>query len=153
MSGLGYVIRSQHIHAAIERAISVEVPHLERCLELVMDLDALERSLPDRIHKARTETGIEMPALSKAANEAISQSADAGREIDRLLTRKCNRATSSQAVIKEILPIAKADMQTANFLDNEVPDDDPTKAIHSEMYWKKRELVASLREFLAETGM
>ena len=34
-------------------------------------------------------------------------------------------------------------------LDNDVGDDEPVKPVYSELYWKKRKLVESLREFLA----
>lgn len=55
---------------------------------------------------------------------------------------------TAQAVVKEILAVARLDMKEANALDNWISDDDPTKAIYSEMYWKSRRFVESLRQFL-----
>ena len=79
----------------------------------------------------------------------MSQSEDAHRDLDRLLTRKCRRASSAVGVVKEILAIAKVDMREANVLDNWIADDDPAKAIYSEAYWKRRAFVKDLREFIA----
>lgn len=149
MSEQGYVIRLEHIQAAIDKATASERPRVEGFLEFVTELDALERSLSERVRKAKTDAGLEPPPLSGAARGAISRSADADREIDRVLTRKCNRADSAQAVVKEILAIAKIDMKEANILENWIPEGDPTKAIYSERYWKRRSFVGDLREFVA----
>ncbi len=149
MTGQGFVIRDAHVNAAIEKATEQERSSLQRLLEMVNELDELERSLPERVARAQSDAGIEKRPLSKAAGEAIAMSSDAALEIDRLLTRKCNRADSASAVLKEILLVAKQDMKSSNWLDNATPDDDPTKAIISEMYWKRRALVDRLRELAA----
>ncbi|MDJ0917176.1 MAG: hypothetical protein QNJ05_05375 [Woeseiaceae bacterium] len=145
----GYVIRLEHIQVAIDKATADERLNLEPLVDAVRELDELERSTPERVAKAQADAGIEKRPLSKAAGEAIATSSDAAREIDRLLTRKCNRADSAVAVLKEILTIAKQNMKSANWLDNATPDDDPTKAIYSELYWKRREFVSILRELIA----
>lgn len=149
MSELGYLVRQEHVQAAIDKAPAEDLPRLEGLLEMVAELDALERTLAERVRSAKADAGLSQPGLSKSAEEAVAQSADAHREIDRLLTRKCNRAESSQAVIKEILAVARLDMRDANTLDEWVPDGDPTKAIYSERYWKRREFVETLRAFIA----
>ena len=149
MSDLGYLVRREHVQAAIDRATPEDLPRLEGLVEMVAELDALERSLGERVRAAKAAAGVTQPRLSKAAQEATAQSTDAHREIDRLLTRKCNRAESSQAVIREILAVAKLDMRETNTLDEWIPDDDPTKAIYSERYWKRRKLVEFLRAFIA----
>lgn len=148
MSDWSYVIRQEHVRAAVDKATAEELPQLERFLELVSELDALERSLPERVHKAQSDAGLERQEHSKAAREAISQSDDARRELDKQLTRRCHRADSAEGVVREILTIAKVDMKEANVLDNWISEDDPTKAIYSELYWKRRAFVDSLREFL-----
>ena len=56
------------------------------------------------------------------------------------------------SVVKEMYAIAKLDMKEANVLDNWIEEDDPTKAIYSELYWKRRALVDSLREFIVANG-
>ncbi|MDJ0758049.1 MAG: hypothetical protein QNJ19_01565 [Woeseiaceae bacterium] len=149
MPGPGYVIRSEHVRVAIEKATEQERPSLESLLEMVSELDALERSLPERVAKAQADAGIEKRPLSRAAGEAIALSSDAAREIDRLLTRKCNRACSASTVLEEILAIAREDMKSSNWIDNATPDDDPTKAIFSELYWKRREIVGKIRKLIA----
>lgn len=136
----------------MEKASSEELQSLEQIVGMVSELDHLERTLQERVHKAQSNAGTERAELSKSAREAISQSDDAAREIDRLLTRKCNRAVSAAAVVKEILTIAKLDMKEANTLDNWIAEDDPTKSIYSERYQKRRALVQSLREFIAKYG-
>ncbi|MGI9234682.1 MAG: hypothetical protein ACR2RD_13695 [Woeseiaceae bacterium] len=133
----------------MDRATAEELPRLGRLLELVSELDDLEHTLPERVQKAQSNVGTAKPQFSKSAKEAMAQSDDAHREIDRVLTRKCNRADSCAGVVKEVLAIAKLDMREANTLDNWIPDDDPTKAIYSELYWKRRTLVESLQEFVA----
>ncbi len=145
-----YVIRQAHVQAALDKAVSPEVDALNRCLEMVIEIDALERSVPAKLEQLRADAGTETPALSRAAREAVSQSDDARREVDRLLTRRCNRAASAQAVVKEILEVAKGDLKAANMLDNDVGEDEPVKPVYSELYWKKRRLVDSLRKFLAD---
>lgn len=132
----------------MDEATAEDLPQLERFLELVNELDALERSLPERVHKALSDAGLEKPTLSKAAREAVAQSDDARRELDKQLTRRCNRADSAEGVVREILAIAKIDLKEANVLDNWISEDDPTKPIYSELYWKRRAFVDSLREFL-----
>ena len=146
---MGYTIRQEHIRAAIDKAEARELPHLERLLELVSELDDLERTLPERVQRAQADAGVPRPPLSKSAREAMSQSEDASLEIDRLLTRKCNRADTATGVVKEVLAIAKLDMKEANVVDNWISEDDPTKAIYSERYRKIRAFVDTLREFIA----
>lgn len=136
----------------MDKATDVELPSLVRLLTLVNELDDLERTLPERTQKALSEAGASPPKLSRSAQDAVSQSEDARREVDRLLTRKCNRADSAVGVVREILAIAKIDMREANVLDNWIEDDHPTKAIYSELYWKRRALVESLREFVVANG-
>ncbi len=136
----------------MEKASAEELHPLERFIELVSELDHLERTLQERVRKAQSDAGTEQAELSKSDREAMSQSDDAAREVDRLLTRKCDRAVSATAVVKEVLAIAKLDMREANALDNWIAEDDPTKSIYSERYQKRRELVKSLREFIAEYG-
>lgn len=145
---IGYVIRLEHIRAAIDRATADERPALEDLLAAVRELDELERSLPERVRQAQADAGVARPALSKAAKEAVAMSSDANREIDRLLTRKCNRAESASAVVREILAAARTDMKTMNTLDNWIADDDPAKPIYAEAYWKRRKFVDDLRAFL-----
>ena len=144
----GYVIRREHIDAGIEKAAASERRDLQEMICLVLELDELERSLPERVASAKEDAGTGNPPLSTAANEAVGQSADAAREIDRLLTRKCNRAETAKAVVEEILMVAKSDMKAMNALDNLIPADDPTKSIYSELYSKRREFVERLREFI-----
>ena len=150
MSGPGYVIRQEHVRSAMDKATAEELPRLERILELVGELDALERTLTERLQKTLSYAGTVKEKLSKSAGEAMRQSGDASHEIDRLLTRKCNRADSATGVVREVLAIAKLDMKEANTLDNSIPEDDPTKAIYSELYWKRRTLVKSLQELVSE---
>ena len=152
MDVAGYVIRQEHMQVAMDKATAAELPLLQPSLELINELDQLERSLPERIRQALSEAGVSPQTLSKSARDVVSQSEDARREIDRLLTRKCNRADSAVGVVKEVYAIAKLDMKEANVLDNWIEDDDPTKAIYSELYWKRRALVESLREFIAANG-
>ncbi|MEM7501018.1 MAG: hypothetical protein AAF417_03190 [Pseudomonadota bacterium] len=152
MDGAGYVIRKEHIQAAMDKATAAELRALEALLPFVNELDQLERTLPERTRKAMADAEASIPKLSKSAQDAVSQSDDARREIDRLLTRKCNRADSAVGVVKEVYAMAKLDMKEANVLDNWIADDDPTKAIYSELYWKRRALVESLRKFIAVYG-
>ena len=152
MDVAGYVIRQEHIQVAMDKATAAELPLLQPFLQLVNELDQLERTLPERARKALSKAGASPHTLSKSAQDAVSQSEDARREIDRLLTRKCNRADSAVGVVKEMYAIAKLDMKEANVLDNWIEEDDPTKAIYSELYWKRRALVESLREFFVANG-
>ncbi len=148
-NGLGYVIRIEHIRAAIDKATVDERPVLDGLLDVVRELDELERSLPERVRKAQADAGIAKPELSKAAKDAITQSSDANREIDRLLTRKCSRAETAEVVIREILAVAREDMKAMNTLDNWIADEDPTKPVYSEAYRKRRKFVEALRALIA----
>ena len=65
----GYVIRLEHVEAAIERATAEQRSVLEDLLDVVRELDELERSLPERVAKARSDAGIEERPLSRAAGE------------------------------------------------------------------------------------
>ena len=152
MTALGYIIRREHIQAAIDKAVARELPRLERFLEIVGELDELERRLPERVRKAQADAGASRPPSSKSAREAMSQSEDASREIDRVLTRKCNRADTATGVVKEVLAIARIDLKEANVLDNWISENDPTKAIYAERYRKRREFVDTMREFIAASS-
>ncbi len=149
MDGLGYIVRQEHIQAAMDEATAAELGSLEKILALVVELDTLERTLPERLKRAQLDAGASKPALSNSARDAVSHSHDARREIDRVLSRKCNRADSAVGVVREILAIAKLDMKEANVLDNWIAEDDPTKQIYSELYRKRRTFVKGLREFIA----
>ena len=148
MSGQGYIVPAALLRLAIEKASQEEAQQLSECEPLVTELDELERSFPSRLEIARAEAGIEMPTLSKAAKEAVAQSSAAGQEIDRLLYRKCNRATTAREIIEELLAVARADMKSAAFLAREAPDE-PCEQIVSELYEKKRVVVDRLKAFLA----
>lgn len=152
MHELGYVIREDHIRAAIQQAGGEELPQLEQLLVLIRELDHLELTLQERVTKARSSDGADKTELSVSAMDEMSQSEQAAREIDKLLTRRCNRADSAVAVVKEILAEARSDMKEANRLDNQVPEDDPAEPIISGLYQKKRKLVESMREFVVGFG-
>lgn len=149
MSELGYSVRDKHILAAIEKADPAERRQLEPLLNQVTALNDIERTLADRVRDAQVAAGQAKTKPSRAAREVMAQSADAARELDRLLTRKCERAQTACDVIREILAVAKHDMREANWLDTAIADDDPAKSIYTDRYWKQREFVASLRLFLA----
>ncbi len=149
MSKLGFVIKREHVREAISKASKNEQSDLEQILGLVEELDDLERTLPKRVQEAQASAGIAKPAPGKSAQDAVSQSHDAALEIDRLLTRECNRATTAVDVISEILAMAKLDMKETNVVDNWIAEDDPTKPIYAERYKKIRALVDSLRSFIA----
>ena len=85
MTAQSYVIRADHVRVAVDTANDDDRRRLLDILELVGELDELERTLPDRVAAAQA-TAEEPPlSLSKSAMEAASQSDDAAREIDRLL--------------------------------------------------------------------
>lgn len=149
MSTPGYVIKQAHVQEAIRKASAGRQPDLEQILELVTELDALERTLAERVQEARAAAGVADPAGGKAPKELMSVSQGAAREVDRLLTRKCNRAHTAVAVVREILAIAKLEMKEANVLDNLIADDDPTKPIYTQRYRRMRALVERLRAFNA----
>ncbi len=149
---MGYVIREDHIRTAIQQASAEELLELEQLLVRVGELDHLELTLQERVRKARSSTDENEAEFSKSARDEMSQSEEAAREIDRLLTRRCNRAGSAVAVTREILAEARSDMKETNRLDNQLPEDDPAKPIISELYQKKRKLVEALRGFVAVFG-
>lgn len=148
MSEQGYVIPAVLLRLAIEKATAEDAQHLSECERLVAELDTLERSFPTRLENARAEVGIEMPRLSKAAKEAVAESSTAAQEIDRLLYRRCNRATTAGEIVRELLAVAREDMKSAAFLAREAPDE-PSREILEELYDKKRDVVERLKGFLA----
>ena len=149
MSEQGYIVPVNLLRLAIDKASPDQAQQLEACLELLTEVDQLERTFPARLEEARAKVGIEMPRLSKAAKEAVAQSSSAGKEIDRLLHRRCNRATSASEVVRELLAVAKDELECSEFLMQEAPDE-PCLQIVSELYEKKREFVEQLKVFVAE---
>ena len=53
INGLGYIIREEHVQAAVDKATSAERLLLEGLLKLVSELDDLDRTLPERVHEAQ----------------------------------------------------------------------------------------------------
>jgi hypothetical protein len=145
---IGYIIQKNHVQLAIEKARPDETRQLGVYLQLVTELDNLERSFADRLQKARGIGGIKMPRLSKSAMDAASQSLDASQEFDRLLTRRCNRAESAGAVIQELLTTAEDELEMAEFLAQGATDK-PGQQMLAELVLKKRELVRHFKEFIA----
>ena len=148
MSGQGYIVPQQLLRLAIEKASDDQAQRLEACLELLTEVDQLERTFPARLEEARAKAGIESPRLSKAATEAVAESSTAAREIDRLLHRRCNRATTAGEIVRELLAVAREDMKSAAFLAREAPDE-PSREILEELYDKKRDVVERLKGFVA----
>ncbi|MEM9057680.1 MAG: hypothetical protein AAGD86_09395 [Pseudomonadota bacterium] len=147
MNSSHYAIREAHVQAALANATAAQVGALQALLAMVRELEDLERTLPERCGQARRAAGIEVPALSKAARYAVAQSDDARRDYDRLLTRRCNRATTAQAVVRELLDTAQNDLELTQMLDDGNPDD-PVNALIGDLCENKRRFVERLRAFL-----
>ena len=149
MSALGFVIRPEYLDELAQKAPTARRERVADLRAAAEELDALERSFPERLRAARG--GVETPRLSESAREWAEGSSDAAQEYHRLLLRRCRRADSDLAGVALLLESATEDLELTSFL-AAGSDEDVAKPLLEELLRRKELFIKSLRDYLQVPG-
>ena len=153
MTDTGYIVREVNLAYAREKATAEQSGSLDTLVELVAEVDELVRSFGERLLAARAEAGFANPVISRAAREAVTMSSDAGREVDRMLERRCRRAKTAVQVVNQLVDAANQDLEFDEWRLESIkgPEEELAAPLLRDIVTRKRTVISEMMKFAASS--